>query len=96
MYEVTGEQKNIVKIKMTGTRQNILNSDFELANQASKIPGLEIGKAPTGYTWHHLDDFNPITGECTMQLIKQEVHRTTFPHTGSPAQYTDFTGIQYK
>ncbi len=96
LYPVTGEEKNIVRIKLTGKRLDGLETDFHKANIAAKIPYSRTGYAPDGYTWHHMDDFDPISGECTMQLVKQDVHGSTFPHTGSPAQYTDYTGLTYK
>jgi hypothetical protein len=40
-------------------------------------------------TWHHLDDFDPSTGECTMQLVRENVHNriSGMAHSGAVAQY---------
>jgi hypothetical protein len=47
-------------------------------------------------TWHHLDDFNPITGECTMQLVESSVHQGLgvqgMAHSGSVAQWKSYYG----
>ena len=59
-----------VKIKLSGVRK----TDERRANLA-----IGIGRrVPRGYTWHHLDDFDPVTGTCTMQLVKTEVHKKIF------------------
>ena len=73
-----------VKIKMTGIR----SADDALANAATGL-----GKKPRGYTWHHLDDFDPVTGECTMQLVAETVHMKiiTLPD-GSKVKLLDYLG----
>jgi hypothetical protein len=89
-------QKNVVKIKMTGS----VPSDFRAANEAAGFSGLG-SKAPSlngkPYTWHHLDDFNPITGECTLQLVEIDVHFqvTGMAHSGSASQYRTYNGSGY-
>jgi hypothetical protein len=74
LYPAKGKEKNIIKIKLTGNDYY----DFKLAND---LAGLS--KKPLGYTWHHLDDYDPITNTCTMQLVKIKYHRKTNPHFGS-------------
>ncbi|PWC09216.1 hypothetical protein B4923_20675, partial [Brenneria roseae subsp. americana] len=87
---------NTVKIKMTGGRYG----DFKAANDIAgyKGPsGIATGKAhPDGYTWHHLDDYNPATNESTMQLVKTEAHEATFPHSGSVSQFEKHHGVEYE
>jgi len=73
LYPVTGNQKNIVRIKLTGSRK----WDNKLAYELSGI------KKDKNYTWHHLDDYNPITNTCTMQLVEFDVHVKSYPHTGA-------------
>lgn len=48
-----------------------------------------------GYTWHHVDDFDPETGSTTMQLVKREAHEATFPHGGSVSQYEKEFSVTY-
>ena len=91
LYPVTGNQKNIVKIKLTGKRQGA-NGDFHEANKAANLPGTQ---APTGYTWHHLDDYDPITGEAHFQLVKTSEHIKTIPHTGSVKQWGNYHNKTY-
>ncbi len=84
-------RKNIVKIKLSGSR----HKDFKRSNEAA---GLD--KTPTGYTWHHMDDFAPGNemgeGTSTMQLVVTRVHRQTLPHTGSVKQYENYHLVNYK
>lgn len=48
------------------------------------------------YTWHHLDDFSPRTGECTMQLLSSDAYIATYPHKGSVSQYEKDYNVNYK
>lgn len=86
LYPITGKQKNIVKIKLTGHD----NSDFKLAN---KLAGFD-GK-PKDYTWHHLDDYDPIDGTCTMQLVEKDIHKASCPHYGGVKVLEDFLNFKY-
>lgn len=86
LYPVTGEQKNIVKIKLTGSRSN----DDRLAYELSGI------KRNKGYTWHHLDDYDPVTGICTLQYVSKDIHTATYPHYGAVKLIEDFLHIIYK
>jgi RHS repeat-associated protein len=88
LFPITGSQKNIVTIKMQGSR----GRDF---TQAFKEAGISK-KAATDYTWHHVDDFNPKTGTTTMQLVKTTAHEATFPHGGSVAQYEKHFKVKYE
>ena len=85
MYQ--GPGKNTVKIKLTGDR----SSDF---TRAYKEAGITKADA-TGYTWHHVADFNPETGECTMQLVKTEAHIASLPHKGAVSQFEKEFGVEY-
>jgi hypothetical protein len=89
-------QKNVVEIVMTGNMAN----DFKAAN-------IEAGFASFGkdapdlngvpYTWHHMDDFNPVTGKCTVQLVERTAHTTVegMGHSGGAAQYRVYNGSGY-
>jgi RHS repeat-associated protein len=87
LYKATGNQKNSVQVKLTGS----LADDFAAANKAAGLNGK-----PTGYTWHHLDDYNQSTGMATLQLVETKVHIKTAPHTGSVKQYEVANKITYK
>ena len=52
-------------------------------------------KLDESYTWHHLDDFDPLTGECTMQLVDRKIHQISCPHIGGAGLYKAFMGIGY-
>jgi len=85
LYKVKDGQENIVKIKLTGDR----GKDFKAANEEAGF--LEAGKKSpdSDYTWHHFDDYDPVTNESTMQLAQSDAHEATFPHKGSCGQYDD-------
>ncbi len=96
LFPVTGNQKNIVRIKLTGKRNGV-GGDFDLANKAANLKDLvPSGKwKPDDYTWHHLDDFDPVTGESTLQLVKTVDHQGALPHSGSAKQWSNYTGQAY-
>lgn len=72
---------------MQGTRDR----DF---TEAFKLAGISKSES-TGYTWHHVDDFDPVTGMTTMQLVKTSAHEATFPHKGSVSQFEKHFGVKY-
>jgi hypothetical protein len=39
-----------------------------------------------GYTWHHVDNFDPATGNTSMELVQMKVHQATAGHSGSVNQ----------
>lgn len=71
---------------MQGTRDR----DF---TEANRLAGFN--KTPKEYTWHHLADFDPTTGTCTMQLVKTSAHEASFPHMGAVAQFEQYHGVKY-
>ena len=88
LFPVTGNQKNIVSIQMQGSRGRDFTEAYKQAG-LSKAQVKSIGK----YTWHHLDDFDPVTGKGTMQLVTQAAHEASLPHTGSVAQFEKHFGL---
>ena len=84
--------KAIVKIKMTGSR----TGDYKQAYDNLNIPKSLRKTSDADYTWHHLDNFNPKTSECTMQLVLYDAYKATYPHKGAVAQYEKYYNIQYK
>jgi len=89
LYKGKPGQKSIVKIEYTGTRSR----DFGAANKAAGISTTQ--KAPKHYTWHHLDDYDPVTNTGTMQLVRTKAHQAAYPHRGGVAQYEQATGVLY-
>ena len=81
LFPAKDNQLNIVEIKMQGSR----GRDFTEA--LKKKAGITRAESKGYNTWHHLDDFDPITGKTTMQLVKTSAHETTFPHAGSVSQF---------
>ncbi|MEO7594475.1 MAG: HNH endonuclease, partial [Byssovorax sp.] len=86
LYPVKAGQKSIVQIDYTGAR----SSDFKAANQAA---GFE--RTPQGYSWHHLDDYDPATNRGTMQLVETPIHQANAPHSGGVKQSEIATGVKY-
>ena len=89
LYPVKPGQNNIVTIEYTGSRAR----DFGAANRAAGLGTTQ--KPPSGYTWHHLDDYDPVTNTGTLQLVKTKRHESTYPHAGGVSQYEKATGIPY-
>gem|GEM_PF-5374075 len=87
LFPVTGQQRNIVQITMQGSR----GRDFTAAYKAA---GIKSSQAK-GYTWHHLDDFNPKTGTTTMQLVKTQGTHKAIPHSGSVSQFEKLFRVEY-
>ena len=87
IYNTTPGQEAVVTIIMTGSR----DADFKAANIAAGILNQ-----PKDYTWHHVDDYDPVTNTCTMQLVITEVHEDTTKHMGACGQYSIATGKDYK
>ena len=88
--------KNTVVIKMTGSRYRDFKSANEIA-QYSGSSGKATGKShPQGYTWHHLDDYNPEKNTSTMQLVDTASHEASFPHAGSVSQFEKYHGVKYE
>ena len=61
-----------VVITYSGGRMN----DFNRANT-----GGGYAFTPANYTWHHVEDYNPLTNRGTMQLVLSDVHNS-FNHRG--------------
>ena len=90
LYPAGEGQQNTVKVEYTGSRRQ----DFGAANREANLGTTQ--QPPDGYTWHHLDDYDPDTNTGTMQLVKTDTHEATYPHNGGVRQYTQATGIKYK
>ncbi len=79
---------NSIKIVLTGSRE----MDFQVAFKKAGI----LAEDAADYTWHHLDDFDPETGECTIQLVETAVHKL-FPHEGGVSMWKlFFAPIEYQ
>ena len=86
LFPVKGNQQHTVKITMQGSR----GRDFTAAFKAAGISKADAA----GYTWHHVDDFDPCTGETTMQLVKTDgAHKQN--HKGSVHQFEKKSGHVY-
>lgn len=47
------------------------------------------------YKIFYLDDFDPDTGECTVQLVKSKAANIVNKFAGAQAQFKSNTGIKY-
>jgi len=77
----------IVKIEYSGDYE----IDFERANYEAD---LNQKTTPSGYVWHHLDDYDVERNKGTMQLVEKPSHRG-INHNGGVSQYIAATGKQY-
>jgi len=87
LYPAAQGQRNVVTIRLTGSRRG----DEKLANKRG-----EFTETPPDYRWHHVDDFDPKSGEASLELIHKDAHNATLPHAGSVAQYEKHHGVRYK
>jgi hypothetical protein len=87
LYPAARGQQSVVRIGLTGSRRN----DKVLANEAGGFT-----EKPEGYTWHHVDDFDPQSGMSSLELVDECAHVATNRHTGSVAQYEKHHGVRYK
>jgi hypothetical protein len=78
-----------VPIQYTGSRM----LDYQAANRAAGLG--DSMRAPSGFVWHHLDDYNPSTNTGTMQLVDQASHMANAPHYGGVGQWVEFFRIPY-
>ena len=62
----------------------------QMANQA-----MGLLETPDGYVWHHLDDYNVEKNTITMELVMDEAHNASKPHSGGCAQYDSVNGPTY-
>ncbi len=85
LYPAADGQSSIVQIPLQGAR----GRDFTQANIAGGFDST-----PNGYTWHHLDDFDPATGMSTMQLVDRDAHASV-SHSGSVSQFEQEFGVKY-
>ena len=83
--------ETIVDIEMSGSRRGDVARAFDAAN----ISPYMRKYIQMNYTWHHLDNFDPLTNRCTMQLVLNEAHVATYPHIGAVAQYEKYYGVIY-
>ena len=86
LYKAKIGEKSIVKIKLTG------HDDADVL-LSSKLAGLT--NKPKNYTWHHLDDYNPLNGTCSMQLVETSIHIKCNPHVGGVKVLEDFLSFKY-
>lgn len=74
---------------MTGER----DTEFTRAYKEAGISKSQMnGK---GCAWHHVYDFDSITGKTTMQLVTASAHEATLPHKGSASQFTEYFKVEY-
>ena len=85
LFKKNGKTFHDIKIKMTGSRE----LDYELAFKQAGLDPTEVDVSR--YVWHHLDDFDPETGTCTMQLVQKVAHDQV-QHMGGVSLWKMFYG----
>jgi hypothetical protein len=94
LFPIREGQQNVLNLEMTGSRR----LDFKAANEAAGLQDLvpRGADSPSGYVWHHVDDFNPATGTSTLELVERGAHNATIPHKGSVFQWEQLNGVPYR
>lgn len=88
--------ESIVKIQMTGSRYGDFKAANEIAGYANASGNITGKSHPENYTWHHLNDYDPVSNTATMQLVDTSAHEATFPHSGSVSQFEQHHGVKYE
>lgn len=88
---------SIIDIPYTSRRE----SDFKLAYERMGFTPQQIAEAEELYVWHHLDNWDPVSGQGTMQLVLKSVHNSAgygdaLNHTGGVAMWKWFYLINYR
>ncbi|KAA2217194.1 HNH endonuclease [Maribacter flavus] len=85
-----------IKIKMTGCRANDDRLAIRMLEELYNIK-IDPNTFKNTHVWHHLDDFDLKTGECTLQLISKNLHNDIIgKHIGSVRIWEEFFKIKYK
>lgn len=78
---------NPVRIRMSGSRKGDWKQ-FQKLNNLTKAELTEIQKL---YTLHHMNDFDPETLSCTVQLVRKDAHDKALvegiAHEGAVSDY---------
>lgn len=85
--QCAGEYHGAWEISLTGRRID----DYVLAEDDG---GEE--HTPRVTVWHHLFNYNPADGQCTMQLVNFRYHQEACPHLGGCWQYRQHHGGRYR
>jgi len=88
--------ESIVKIQMTGSRYGDFKAANDIAGYANASGNITGKSHPENYTWHHLNDYDPVSNTSTMQLVETSAHEATFPHSGSVSQFEKYNGVKYE
>ncbi|MCA6436151.1 MAG: HNH endonuclease [Bacteroidetes bacterium] len=96
IYNFNGSSA-MTKIKYSSVR----DVDFRIAFEKLGMSSDDIKKIEDLYVWHHLDDWDPVSGEGTMQLVLKSLHNSTgygdaLNHTGGVAMWKWFYLIDYR
>ena len=81
-----------VKSNLTGNQKLDNEIAFKKAGFQDEVLINEILKY---YTWHYLDDLDPISSECTMQLVLTEVLEKAKPFTDSRNLWEKLFELKY-
>ena len=71
----------IIKIKIDGSKKDF-TSAYKSLKKIINIDNEDF----SNYTWHHMDDYDPLTKECSLQLVERKWHEATYPHFGGAGQ----------
>lgn len=89
VFHLNGRRYDNIRIKMSGNR----DVDFQRAWEAAGLDQHTVGQhSSRSYTWHHLDDYDPDSGTCTMQLVLTPIHNV-LEHAGAVHMWELFWGL---
>ncbi|MEO1097452.1 MAG: HNH endonuclease, partial [Bacteroidota bacterium] len=89
-----------VRIELSGNRNLDFTRSRDKLKELLELDATDVIDE-TGYTWHHLDDFEIVGDKAysTMQLVESSAHQGTgvlgMQHSGSAAQWRAYFGSGY-
>ncbi len=92
LYKTDSGKEASIKIKMSGKKSQDREMLFDNLG-ISKEKQKELLKKNSVF---YLDDFDPDTGECTIQLVDRKAYDVVKNYAGAQAQYKANTNIKYK
>lgn len=90
-----GKKVMICSVKSNMTGNQALDNEIAFKKAGFTDEAL-IKKTLEYYTWHYLDDMDPISTICTMQLVLTEVLEKTKPFTDGRDLWEKFFELKYE
>ncbi|WP_297429662.1 HNH endonuclease [Clostridium sp.] len=92
LYKIASGEEASIKIKMSGSKYQDKKKVYDKLGISKEEQELIKNDTRVFY----LDDFDPDTGECTIQIVNKDAYDIVKNYAGAEAQYKANIGIKYK